>query len=858
MVCCRVRPVHENESMDLVLDEANPNTVVVRDPRGGRARAWREATSSSEGVVGRRGSISSTDVESSVFTFDGIYGPQMTTGEVFADRAVGLANDVTEGLASTIIAYGQTGSGKTHTMGTTTGEGITPCAIAFFARMKHELESNEAKVESMEVQATFVEIYDDCAYDLLATTPVDQTPPLNVRNNEIQNATVVRGTGCDLRNIVREFGRGQGRRTTGSTAANERSSRSHSIFTLRVITQRADARYNASLTLVDLAGSERNCDSLATGERFDEAKGINLSLTYLGSVVKSLSKGEQATFGNCTLTRVLRFALSGNSRTLLIATVNPSLAHADPTRSTLLFAQRVKDIKTKPSVVKEVTVQQLQMELDAMRRDMAELRESSASCDRCDETGLALALANEEIKALNTTLARERDSASSERYDLMQQLDTTRHELSIAVDSATEAASIAQTDFQRLRTECESRLASADARMLAATIDHSHKTELLESAVTDARTERDNVIRDLEAARAEVEGLRRAAEAKSVPIPPPPPIGRPQPPPLSVSTSLVLSAHAPPFVPAVGSAASAATPAAVATSASAAGMLARASQPRDGRPVDAQLAEVSKAWSSEVDAAAQWMVATGGRDPPSPPPSRVAPIPDTAASASQTAESAGARTAAVRARLMSSVVRAATYSEGNQLLQVESPEQSRARIAREAAMQAEMERLKGVVATLRASAEASRHEIRDLEALVRKTNDRSIAIVREQNASTQVTIQALRDTIAARDVEITRLSHDAVEATSRMQTMEASLRASQGIRGLNALRSAGISIGVSGATAVVEDEDQARMDALVRDAYEWQRLAEKRAYVIRNLRVQLARQNASAVDIMAALDDRPD
>jgi hypothetical protein len=85
---------------------------------------------------------------------------------------------------------------------------------------------------------------------------------------------------------------------------NQDSSRSHSIFTVTIectgdMTQ--DHVRVGKLNLVDLAGSERQSKTGATGDRLNEAKKINLSLSALGNVISALvdskSGGVQAGAG---------------------------------------------------------------------------------------------------------------------------------------------------------------------------------------------------------------------------------------------------------------------------------------------------------------------------------------------------------------------------------------------------------------------------------------------------------------------------------------------------------------------------------------------------------------------------------
>lgn len=88
-------------------------------------------------------------------------------------------------------------------------------------------------------------------------------------------------------------------RHVGETAMNAESSRSHCIFTVHVeIGENMEDTINkkikaGKLNLVDLAGSERQSKTGATGNRLEEAKKINLSLTALSNVINSLGENKQ-------------------------------------------------------------------------------------------------------------------------------------------------------------------------------------------------------------------------------------------------------------------------------------------------------------------------------------------------------------------------------------------------------------------------------------------------------------------------------------------------------------------------------------------------------------------------------------
>lgn len=109
------------------------------------------------------------------------------------------------------------------------------------------------------------------------------------------------------------------------------------------------------LTIVDLAGSERVAKSLSEGQRLEEAKRINKSLSALGNCVAALTSTSMSyvPFRDSKLTRLLTDSLGGNSKTSLCATIGPASFHYEETHSTLLFATRAMAVKNH-AVVNEV------------------------------------------------------------------------------------------------------------------------------------------------------------------------------------------------------------------------------------------------------------------------------------------------------------------------------------------------------------------------------------------------------------------------------------------------------------------------------------------------------------------------
>jgi kinesin family protein C1 len=110
-------------------------------------------------------------------------------------------------------------------------------------------------------------------------------------------------------------------RSTAQTNMNERSSRSHSVFTLhlKATNMQQNVCLRGALSLVDLAGSERLDRSGATGARMKETVAINKSLSALTDVFVAIAnKNTHVPFRNSKLTYLLQPALSGDGKTLMV------------------------------------------------------------------------------------------------------------------------------------------------------------------------------------------------------------------------------------------------------------------------------------------------------------------------------------------------------------------------------------------------------------------------------------------------------------------------------------------------------------------------------------------------------------
>ncbi|KAK5641526.1 hypothetical protein RI129_010073 [Pyrocoelia pectoralis] len=169
--------------------------------------------------------------------------------------------------------------------------------------------------------------------------------------------------------------KGLHKRQTASTNMNDRSSRSHAVFSIIVHTREAaeDGEIlvkTGKLNLVDLAGSENIGRSGSLERRAREAGNINQSLLTLGRVIKALAENNShIPFRESKLTRILQDSLGGRTKTVIIATISPCALSIDETLSTLDYAFKARVITNKPEVNQRISQKALITQyVDEIRR----------------------------------------------------------------------------------------------------------------------------------------------------------------------------------------------------------------------------------------------------------------------------------------------------------------------------------------------------------------------------------------------------------------------------------------------------------------------------------------------------------
>ncbi|XP_026185217.1 kinesin-like protein KIF20A [Mastacembelus armatus] len=228
-------------------------------------------------------------------------------------------------------------------------------------------ENDLAEGTQFSIWVSFYEIYNEFLYDLLdASSSLQPRKRVTLRLSDDKqgNPYVKDLTWIQIRSaeeawkILRVGHRNQ---SFASTHLNQNSSRSHSIFSIRVLHIRPEkdsgqAMHISELTVCDLAGSER-CKEQRNGERMKEANNINTSLLTLGRCIAALRHNQNnrtrplqvVPFRDSKLTRVLQGFFCGRGTSSMVVNINPCASIYDETLQALKFSAIATQLVHGPS-----------------------------------------------------------------------------------------------------------------------------------------------------------------------------------------------------------------------------------------------------------------------------------------------------------------------------------------------------------------------------------------------------------------------------------------------------------------------------------------------------------------------------
>lgn len=204
----------------------------------------------------------------------------------------------------------------------------TPILFTYRAMQKRLSNESGASIDehdgiSLSVWVSFVEIYNETIYDLLLKPPTRGQPRQRLRLGALNGVTYIKNlssihvsSGIEAYEILQY---GIHNLNYAATNINKHSSRSHSIFMIKLV-EKSDndgGAYIRSFNFCDLAGSERSKKTMNVGDRLKESNNINNSLLVLGRCIQAVrdlqtkNDNKMVPFRESKLTQIFQRALSG-------------------------------------------------------------------------------------------------------------------------------------------------------------------------------------------------------------------------------------------------------------------------------------------------------------------------------------------------------------------------------------------------------------------------------------------------------------------------------------------------------------------------------------------------------------------
>jgi hypothetical protein len=305
---------------------------------------------------------------------------------------------------------------------------------------------------------SYIEVYNEQLHDLLnPSTPSTKLVIFEDEMGHTQVKNLQEEIARSEQDVIDFLKKGNHNRHVSATAMNERSSRSHAVFTMiieskEIETTADEFRFSVGdrksmkgkgsavtvscLYMVDLAGSERSDKTQATGKTLGEGAFINKSLLNLSKCITQLSKSGQKksfiSYRDSKLTRLIRIGLGGNSKLSVLCCITPGLSHYQESISTMRFGQSARMIQNKS------TINQIKDESALLKQYKREIEELKAKLER----GTSLGHEN------NESLVQELEKHREERQELEKALkeitqlilvgDVTSEQMATQSDSFTE------------------------------------------------------------------------------------------------------------------------------------------------------------------------------------------------------------------------------------------------------------------------------------------------------------------------------------------------------------------------------------------------------------------------------------
>ncbi|XP_040401508.1 kinesin-like protein KIF20A isoform X2 [Cygnus olor] len=221
--------------------------------------------------------------------------------------------------------------------------------------------TNTGQRTQASVWISFCEIYNEYVYDLLSVLSTSKNQKRRVLricedqggNSYIKDLKWINTQSTEEACKILKIGNKN--RSFACTRMNEQSSRSHSIFSIRLLKLTDEHQPHvlgvSELSFCDLAGSERCNKTQAFGDRLKEAGNINNSLHILGKCIAALKQNQNPKmkpsyipFRESKLTRLFQPFFCGKGKACMIVNINQHASMYDETLHVMKFSAIAKQV----------------------------------------------------------------------------------------------------------------------------------------------------------------------------------------------------------------------------------------------------------------------------------------------------------------------------------------------------------------------------------------------------------------------------------------------------------------------------------------------------------------------------------
>lgn len=375
------------------------------------------------------------------------------------------------------------------------------------------------------VFVSFVEVYNNYIYDLLddsieVNTPArsgmrSQQQPImraskTIREDANKRVYVLNVVEVEVKSADEAFDaflKGVNRRKIGKTQMNAESSRSHSVFTIRLVQAPLDQNgteilenkqyiHVSQLSIVDLAGCERTTKTQATGSRLKEASNINNSLMSLRNCFDILRENQKTSgkanklvpYRDSKLTHLFKNYFEGEGAVKMVLCLNPGADDFNETQQVLIFGEQSQEITTNAS--RGIRFKHLAFDDDLCSPlTFGPPFPKRFLEDPSDETV---------IPEWITIAEKRKDAMQKAQENMLRRMSAIRQTISLI-----------ENERNNFKQQCETYKRDLDVRN-----DHVHRLEAKLREVTEARDGYNNMTEEQQQRIAQLESLLEQKEAE--------------------------------------------------------------------------------------------------------------------------------------------------------------------------------------------------------------------------------------------------------------------------------------------------------------------------------------------------------